>query len=97
VFIQTQTTNNPVIIPEYSVVRLEWTVFNVPAPTLGGVASNSAFNLQWTGLSNVIYSVQSSSNLTTWATLGKITNSGTNFSFTDYNTGKPRFYRLLVP
>jgi len=31
------------------------------------------------------------------STLGKVTNAGTNFSFTDYNAETPRFYRLLVP
>jgi hypothetical protein len=97
VVIQTQTATNPVMIPQYSVVRLEWTVFNVPAPTLNGIETDSAFILQWAGLSNVLYSVQTSANLTTWATLGKVTNAGTNFSFTDYNTETARFYRLLVP
>ncbi len=97
VVMQAQTATNPVTIPQYSVVRLEWTVFNVPAPTLNGTATNSAFTLQWVGLSNVMYSLQTSTNLATWATLGKLTNAGTNFSFTDYNTEKLRFYRLLVP
>ena len=31
---QSQMTNNPVTIPEYSVVRLEWQVSTVPAPIL---------------------------------------------------------------
>ena len=30
--IQSTTATNTVTIPEYSVVRLEWTVFNVPQP-----------------------------------------------------------------
>ena len=34
VMIQTQTVTNPITIPEYSVVRLEWTVFDVPPPSL---------------------------------------------------------------
>ncbi len=95
--IQTASATNPVIIPQYSVVRLEWTVFNVPAPTLAGTPTNSAFTLEWTGLSNVMYSVQTSTDLSAWATLGKVTNAGTNFSFTAYPTETPRFYRLLIP
>jgi hypothetical protein len=97
VAIQSQTATNPVTIPQYSVVRLEWTVFNVPAPTLNATPANPAFTLEWVGLSNVMYSLQTSANLTTWATIGKVTNAGTNFSFTDYNTETLRFYRLVVP
>jgi hypothetical protein len=97
VAIDSQTATNPVMIPPYSVVRLEWTVFDVPVPSLSGAPSNSAFALHWTGLTNVMYNVQTSTNLHTWATLGKITNAGTNFNFTDYTTDKLRFYRLLVP
>jgi hypothetical protein len=33
---------NPVTIPEYSVVRLEWTVFDVPPPSLTLTVSNPA-------------------------------------------------------
>jgi hypothetical protein len=96
--IQSQMTNNPVTIPEYSVVRLEWTVFNVPQPSLSIKASNSTQNLQWTGLTNVTYSVRGSTNLlSTWATLGSVANTQTNFSFTNWNSGAQRFYRLAVP
>jgi hypothetical protein len=95
--IQAQTTNNPVTIPEYSVVRLEWTVFNVPPPTLSATVTDSICSLQWSGLTNVVYNVQFSTNLATWSTLGKISSAQTNFSYTDPNAGMPRFYRLLVP
>lgn len=46
VVIQTVPVANPVTIPEYSVVRLEWTVFDVPPPTLAVTVSNDAQNLQ---------------------------------------------------
>jgi hypothetical protein len=97
--IQSQTATNPVTIPEYSVVRLEWTVFNVPPPSLALTASIPARTLGWIGLTNVTYDVQTTTNLAgTWATLGKISSTQTNFSFTDLNNSESlRFYRLVVP
>jgi len=98
--IESQLTNNPVTIPEYSVVRLEWTVFNVPQPSLSLTVSNSAQNLRWTGLTNVTYSVQSATNLiSSWSTLGKVANTQANFDFTNWNwnSGPMQFYRLAVP
>jgi hypothetical protein len=96
--IQSQLTNNPVTIPEYSVVRLEWTVFNVPPPSLAVTASNAVQTLRWAGLTNVTYNVQGVTNLLgTWATLGKVSNNRTGFVFTNWNTGRLQFYRLVVP
>jgi hypothetical protein len=96
--IQSQLTNNPVTIPEYAVVRLEWTVFRVPQPSLSIKASNSTQSLQWPGLTNVTYSVQGATNLLSpWTTLGKVANTRTNFSFTNWNIGPLQFYRLAVP
>jgi hypothetical protein len=87
--IQSQTATNPVTIPEYSVVRLEWTVFNVPPPSLALTASIPARTLGWIGLTNVTYDVQTTTNLAgTWATLGKISSTQTNFSFTDLNNSE---------
>src|SRR5208282_3910533 len=81
--IQSQTTNNPLTIPQYSVVRLEWTVFTVPQPSLSVTVSNSAQVLGWTGLTNVTYWVQGATNLTSsWSTLGRVASTRTNFSFT---------------
>jgi len=96
--IQSQLTNNPVTIPAYAVVRLEWTVFNVPPPSLSITVSNATQTLHWAGLTNVTYSVQGTTNLlSTWATLGKVSNTGTNFSFTNWNSSAGQFYRLAVP
>jgi hypothetical protein len=98
VVIQTMTVTNPVTIPEFSVVRLEWTAFNVPQPTLALSASNSVQNLSWAGLTNVVYNVQGETNLLgTWTTLGRVVNTMTNFSFTNWNSGPQQFYRLAVP
>ena len=96
--IQTNTVTNPIIIPEYSVVRLEWTVFNVPPPSLAVSVSDGVATLSWAGLTNVTYAVQATTNLGgTWTTLGQVSNTRTNFAFTNWNTGTLQFYRLLVP
>jgi hypothetical protein len=96
--IQSQWTNNPVIIPGYAVVRLEWTVFSVPPPLLSIAVSGATQELQWAGLTNVTYSVQAAANLSSpWATLGKISSAGPNFSFTNCDSGTQQFYRIAVP
>jgi hypothetical protein len=48
----------------------------------------------WT---NGLYNVQTSTNLSAWATQGKVSSTQTNFSFTDVKAGMSRFYRLVVP
>jgi hypothetical protein len=97
VVIETATVTNTVTIPQYSVVRLEWTVFNVPPPALGIAASPPHGALQWTGLTNVTYDVDATTNFDAWATLGKISSAQTNFNFIDPSPSTYRFYRLTVP
>jgi hypothetical protein len=98
VAIQTGTVTNVVMIPEYSVVRLEWTVFSVPPPTLTLSVSGPAQTVSWAGLTNVTYAVQGTTNLlSAWPTLGKVANTQTGFSFTNWNTGPQQFFRVLVP
>jgi hypothetical protein len=96
--IQTNTAVNPITIPEYSVVRLEWTVFAVPPPALALTVANAQDVITWSGLTNVLYSVQNATNLgSCWPTLGKITGEQTNFSFTNWSSTPQQFYRLQVP
>ncbi len=96
--IQTASVTNVLTIPEYSVVRLEWAVSNVPPPTLALTLSPTNQNLHWTGLANVIYNVQGVTNLLgSWTTLGRVANTATNFGFTNWNAGPQQFYRLAVP
>jgi hypothetical protein len=99
IFVQSQTATNPLTIPQYSVVRLEWPAFSVPTPVLTATSGGRGTNyLRWTGLAGVVYNVQSTTNLLgPWATLGRITNSQTNFTFTDYSANNTTFYRLVVP
>jgi hypothetical protein len=97
VLFQTGAVTNPVTIPQYSVVRLEWTVFDVPRPLLAIASPPPACTLQWTGLTNVTYAVQATTNLAAWSTLGKIASHQTNFTFLDPIAAALRFYRLTVP
>jgi hypothetical protein len=98
VAIQTDTATNVVMIPEYSVVRLEWTVFSVPPPTLTLSVSGPVQTVSWAGLTNVTYAVQGATNLlSAWPTLGKVANTQMSFSFTNWNTGPQQFFRVLVP
>ncbi len=62
---------------------------------------NSSYLLGFTGHSNHVYLIESSSNLTDWAQLGQATSTanGTNFQFTTPPTGTAphRFYRTKLP
>ena len=98
VFIQSMSVTNPVIIPEYSVVRLEWQAFALPIPTLSVVTSNAMQSLRWEGLTNIIYSVQGATDLPgPWTTLGRVTAGQTNLTFTNWNNSPQQFYRLMIP
>ena len=98
VVIETATVTNAVMIPQYSVVRLEWTVFTVPLPTLAVTVSNATEYLRWAGLTNVVYNVQATTNLAGgWTTLGRMADTLTNFSFTNWSAGPQQYYRLAVP
>jgi hypothetical protein len=73
-------------------------VLTVPNPTLALTVSNATQSLSWAGLTNVIYNVQSVTNLSgNWTTMGREANSTANFNFTDWNSGPQQFYRLAIP
>ncbi len=77
--------------------RINYTVTNfvtVPSPTL---ALNSTNILRWQGVSNVIYSVQASTNLPTFSTVGTAVSATTNVSFTNQGGGAQRFFRVVYP
>ncbi len=98
VTLQCQIAANPLTIPPYSVVRLEWTVFTVPRPVLGIAPASGGHLLSWLSVTNVIYAVQRATNpLASWTTMGKMTATQTNLSFTALESDSPRFFRLLVP
>ncbi len=78
--------------------RINYTTTNfvtVPPPTL---VLNSTNIIRWQGLSNVAYSVQVSTNLPSFATVGTATSTTTNLSFTNQNNGAPQsFFRVIYP
>jgi hypothetical protein len=65
----------------------------VTAPQL--VASNNL--ITWTGVSNLAYTVQSSSNLAAWAVEGSVTSATSQFIFTNISSASPRFFRVVYP
>jgi hypothetical protein len=77
--------------------RINYTVTNfvtVPPPIL---TLNSTSIIRWQGLSNVTYSVQAGSNLTSFTTIGGVTSITTNFSFTNQGGGAQTFFRVVYP
>ena len=77
--------------------RINYTVTNfvtVPSPTL---VLNSTNILRWQGLSNVTYSVQASTNLPTFSTVGTAVSTTTNVSFTNQTGSALRFFRVVYP
>jgi len=53
--------------------------------------------IAWTGVSNQTYSVQTSTNLTTWTLAGTSFSSTSSYRFTNTSTGSARFFRLAFP
>lgn len=96
--IQAQTAGNPLTVPPYSVMRLEWSVFAVPPPSLRLLRSGTTNQLNWDGLTSVVYSLQGAAHLTdAWTTLGKVSGPQTNFSVSRPADTGTQFYRLQVP
>ena len=76
------------------------TVENFSASASGILTLQSPTVLRWQGLSNVVYTIQSTTNLsgTNWITIGTATSTGTNFSFTNSAVGAAQqFYRVTYP
>ena len=53
--------------------------------------------ITWTGVSSQTYSVQSSSNLMTWAMEGSVTSANSQFIFTNTSAAPARFFRVVYP
>ena len=53
--------------------------------------------ITWTGVSNLTYSVQSSSNLTSWVAEGSAASTTSQFAFTTSSSPSPRFFRVVYP
>ncbi|MEP6663460.1 MAG: endonuclease/exonuclease/phosphatase family protein [Verrucomicrobiota bacterium] len=77
--------------------RINYTVTNfvtVPPPVLILNATNV---IRWQGLSNVTYSVQASTNLPFFSTIGTALSTTTNLSFTNTSGSDHLFYRVVYP
>lgn len=78
--------------------KINYTITNfvtVPSPTL---TLNSTNIIRWQGVSNVTYSVQTSTNLPAFVTVGTATSTTTNLSFTNQSSGTwQRFFRVVYP
>ncbi|MEO6035159.1 MAG: endonuclease/exonuclease/phosphatase family protein [Verrucomicrobiota bacterium] len=77
--------------------RISYMVTNyvtVPPPVLVLESTNI---LRWQGLSNVAYSVQASTNLPDFVTIGAVSSSTTNVSFTNQSSGDQIFFRVVYP
>ncbi len=67
----------------------------IPRPQLR-LASPSILN--WDGLSNLAYTVESASTLTNWQVLGTSSSTSTNYSFTNHTPATNKgFYRVVYP
>ena len=77
--------------------RIDCAVTNfitIPAPVL---VLNPLDVIRWVGLSNVNYSVQASTNLPEFSTIGTAVSTSTNLSFTNQTGGEQLFFRVVYP
>jgi len=76
------------------------TVENFSASVLPILELQSPTVLRWQGLSNVVYTIQSTTNPSgaNWTTIGTATSTSTNFFFTNSTVGPAQqFYRVTCP
>jgi hypothetical protein len=66
----------------------------ITAPQLVALSKNV---ITWTGVTNQTYTVQASSNLTSWAVAGAVTSASANFTFTNAASASSRFFRVVYP
>ena len=83
------------VIKDFRIALTVTNLVTVPRPVLRLVSTNL---LRWDGLSNLTYTVEGSSSLTNWRTLGIASSSTTDFSFTNQMPSSGRnFYRVVFP
>jgi hypothetical protein len=66
----------------------------ITAPQLVALSDK---RITWTGVPNQTYTVQSSSNLTSWTTAGSATSANSDFAFTNTASISPNFFRVTYP
>ena len=85
------------VVKDFKISYLVTNLVTVPPPVLTLKSTNI---IRWSGVSNLTYTVQSKTNLisTNWLTLGTVTSTTTNLSFTNLSIGAPQqFYRVTYP
>jgi endonuclease/exonuclease/phosphatase family metal-dependent hydrolase len=82
------------VVKDFKITYAVTNFVTVPAPIL---TSRSANVFSWQGVSNLTYSIQASTNLPSFQTVGSATSTGTNFSFTNTAPGDKRFFRVVYP
>jgi len=85
------------IVKDFKITFATTNTVNVPPPFL---VMASAGVINWSGVSNLAYTVQTTTDLTAtnWFTLGTATSTTTNLSFTNSIISDPqRFYRVVYP
>jgi hypothetical protein len=66
----------------------------ITAPQLVALSDK---RITWAGVPYQTYTVQSSSNLINWTTVGSATSPNSNFAFTNTSSASPRFFRVTYP
>jgi hypothetical protein len=89
---------------EFDAAPVTWTVAVVPAPIFQKAFFTNgpppAFSIQFTGISNVSYTVWRSANLGNWVFLGhptRLPSGDFNFADSTYTNSPVRFYRVTSP
>lgn len=89
------TAQHMAVIKDFRVTFAVTNYVTVPRPQLRLISTGI---LNWDGLSNLAYTVESASTLTNWQVLGTSSSSSTNFSFTNQAPAANKgFYRVVYP
>jgi hypothetical protein len=91
-------TNTPPTAPKPTIATYNYTISSTNtqlSPSSPTLNSNGQFLFTLNGQSNVTYTVQASTNLSSWITVASVTPSGPTYSYTDTSASSfvNRFYR----
>jgi hypothetical protein len=104
IVMQTNSAANPITLPPYSVVRLQWTPTvpasggpGVEAPRLAAVVLGGDVVIDLTGTPGATYVLQQSQNLKNWADVQTLSTSATGAApaFTPTAGATKKFYRAI--
>ena len=78
-------------------LKITYTTTNFVDVTSPTLALSSTNIVRWAGVSNLTYSVYTSTNLPSWNLAGSASSATTNFSFTNQTGVRNKFYRVTYP